>query len=250
MTRGKLIYIGNDDVIYETVEFNGDMYPNGHGEDIISEFENGYFENVEEYDRFVKELNRRHFGYEEELIHTYYAKEQGVIDVTNNWTDYLYIINESSREVVIKAKDSAEFLYPRSIGIVRYQHFEKEIHRVIREEKGVEISLISKEEFVQIINGLQRTKDFIQGLDAIIGAYCGRTREETSNGADILFKHKNDVLLLLKKLMKDKHLWIDYYINGIDFGRNYKDGMAKDKFGRNVDLSSAEKLYELITNSN
>ena len=32
MTRGKIIYIDRNDKIYTTVEFNGDMYPDGNAD--------------------------------------------------------------------------------------------------------------------------------------------------------------------------------------------------------------------------
>lgn len=35
MTRGKIIYISNDSRVYATCEFNGDMHPHRHGEDIF-----------------------------------------------------------------------------------------------------------------------------------------------------------------------------------------------------------------------
>ena len=44
MTRGKIIYINNDSQVYATCEFNGDMHPHRHGEDISEHFQNGLFQ--------------------------------------------------------------------------------------------------------------------------------------------------------------------------------------------------------------
>ena len=43
MTRGKIIYLDSDQKAYSTIEFNGDMYPEGHGDEIIERFEENYF---------------------------------------------------------------------------------------------------------------------------------------------------------------------------------------------------------------
>lgn len=42
MTRGKIIYIDKDCKVYSTVEFNGDMYPDGNADDILDKFESGF----------------------------------------------------------------------------------------------------------------------------------------------------------------------------------------------------------------
>jgi hypothetical protein len=39
MTRGKIIFIDEAGNYYQTPEFNGDMYPEGHGGTIIDKYE-------------------------------------------------------------------------------------------------------------------------------------------------------------------------------------------------------------------
>lgn len=57
------------------------------------------------------------------------------------------------------------------------------------------------------------------------------------------------LLQLLKTAFNDKHKnsWIDYYCWEIDFGRGYKEGCATRKDKSNIDLSSAEGLYDFLT---
>ena len=102
MTRGKIIYIDRDGKIFSSVEFNGDMYPNGNADRILEMFEAGLFSNYSNYESFVIRFNKSHYGYEEELIHLITYKEERVIDITENWTDYLYIINNSDCEWIIE----------------------------------------------------------------------------------------------------------------------------------------------------
>ena len=42
MTRGKIIYIDKNNMAYSTIEFNGDMYPNGNADEVLEMFEAGY----------------------------------------------------------------------------------------------------------------------------------------------------------------------------------------------------------------
>ena len=82
MTRGKIIYIDRDGKSYSSVEFNGDMYPDGKADRILEMFELGYFTNFNHYEAFVIRFNKSHYGYEDELVHTFECKEERVIDVT------------------------------------------------------------------------------------------------------------------------------------------------------------------------
>ena len=38
MTRGKIIYVSEDNKVFSTVEFNGDMYPEGKAEEVQTDF--------------------------------------------------------------------------------------------------------------------------------------------------------------------------------------------------------------------
>lgn len=59
MTRGKIIYLDSDQKAYSTIEFNGDMYPEGHGDEIIERFEENYFTSFTVYENFVFRFNLR-----------------------------------------------------------------------------------------------------------------------------------------------------------------------------------------------
>ena len=121
MTRGKIIYINDDSKVYTTCEFNGDMHPHRYGEDILKHFQNGLFQDYKSYDEFIGKFNRKYFGYDEELIVTYFRYSDRRIDIRANWTDYLYIINNSSAEWTVTAKENEKLLPPHALGIVHYQ---------------------------------------------------------------------------------------------------------------------------------
>lgn len=129
MTRGKIIYLDSDQKAYSTIEFNGDMYPEGHGDEILERFEENYFTSFTVYENFVFRFNKRNFGYPEKLIHSLSCSQTGVIDVTGNWTDYLYIINESTQKWIILDEEGTKDLPDQTLGVVSFKSVENVIQK-------------------------------------------------------------------------------------------------------------------------
>ncbi len=129
MTRGKIIYLDSDQKAYSTIEFNGDMYPEGHGDEIIERFEENYFTSFTVYENFVFRFNKRNFGYPEKLIRSLSCSQTGVIDVTGNWTDYLYIINESTQKWIILDEEGTKDLPDQTLGVVSFKSVENVIQK-------------------------------------------------------------------------------------------------------------------------
>ncbi len=230
MTRGKIIYIDRDGKIFSSVEFNGDMYPNGNADRILEMFEAGLFSNYS--------------NYESHLI-TY--KEERVIDITENWTDYLYIINNSDCEWIIKGQNGTSFLDKRTLGIVRFQQVERMIHRVLHENAKEFSASISKEEFVEILNRLRDSSDLVRRVNSLFRDSRDNVECDFCNGAALQISHESTVVFLLRKLLKDAAENIDYYIYELDYGRKYEPGIITDENGHDIDFSSAEKLYDYLT---
>ena len=247
MTRGKIIYIDRDGKIFSSVEFNGDMYPEGNADRILEMFEAGLFSNYSNYESFVIRFNKSHYGYEEELINLITYKEEKVIDITENWTDYLYIINNSDCEWIIKGQNGTSFLDKRTLGIIRFQQVEKMIHRVLHENAKDFSTNISKEEFIEILNRLRDSSDLVSKVDELFRNSRENVECDFCNGASLQISHESTVVFLLRKLLKDAGENIDYYIYELDYGRKYESGMITDENGHDIDLSSAEKLYDYLT---
>ena len=247
MTRGKIIYIDRDGKIFSSVEFNGDMYPDGNADRILEMFEAGLFSNYSNYESFVIRFNKSHYGYEEELIHPLACKEERVIDITENWMDYLYIINNSDCEWIIKGQNGTSFLDKRTLGIVRFQQVERMIHRVLHENAKEFSASISKEEFVEILNRLRDSSDLVRKVNSLFRNSRDNVECDFCNGAALQISHESTVVFLLRKLLKDAVENIDYYIYELDYGRKYEPGMITDENGHDIDFSSAEKLYDYLT---
>lgn len=249
MTRGKIIYINNNGKAYSTIEFNGDMYPDGNASEVLERFEEGYFRNYYDYERFVERFNKRHYRYNNELIKKFICKDN-VIDVTENWTDYLYIINESSKEYIIKGKENTEILNKQSLGIIRFQTFEKAIHRVIREDAIRNTFDFTKEDFVKIIYRLRDSSDLIDKVDELFRNSRDNVESDFCNAASLQISHESTVVYLLKTIMLDKYDNIDYFIYEMDYGRSYEPGMIVDENDKEIDISTAEKLYDYFIDIN
>ena len=247
MTRGKIIYIDRDGKIFSSVEFNGDMYPDGNADGILEMFEAGLFSNYSNYESFVIRFNKAHYGYEEELIHLITYKEERVIDITENWTDYLYIINNSDCEWIINGQNGTSFLDKRTLGIVRFQQVERMIHRILHENAKKSSTNISKEEFVDIMNRLREASDLVDKVDELFRKSRDNVECDFCNGAGLQISHESTVVLLLRKLLKDDVEDIDYFIYELDYGRKYEPGIITDENGHDIDFSSAEKLYDYLT---
>ena len=248
MTRGKILYINNNSQVYATCEFNGDMHPHRYGEDVLEGFQNGLFQNYGGYERFVGNLNRKYFGYDEELIRESIGCYKRTIDVTKNWTDYLYIINESTDEWSIKTKECEEKLLPHSLAIIHYQMIRKKVVRK-KEENLKKTSILREQEFVDIINRLREASDLQEQVDKLFRNSRENIENDFSNAAALQISHESTVVFLLKKMLHDKYDYIEYFIYELDYGRKYELGMITDENGQDIDIHTPELLYDFISNN-
>ena len=65
MTRGIIIFVDKDDKAYSSVEFNGDMNPDGNAREILKKFDVGHFSAYRNYEDFVIRFNKKYYRYEE-----------------------------------------------------------------------------------------------------------------------------------------------------------------------------------------
>lgn len=179
MTRGRILYIYNSFQVCTTCEFNGDMYPQRYGEDVVAGFKNGLFENYGGYERFVENFNRKYFRYDDELIKEFIGCTEQTFDITDNWTDYLYLINESSDEWRIKTKENKENLPAHSLAIIHYQTINK---IVIREFEIIEINETMLQSKIYFVRNQKVMLDF--ELAEIYGYTTKRFNEQIKNNIE------------------------------------------------------------------
>ena len=127
MTRGQIVLITND-AVYTAGEFNGDMYYDWYGKEVIENLKkvNSY----DEYYKFVDEFNAENFEYPEQIIFEIgrFDNEEDIENVNKlfdmskdyfkNWfSDYLYIKNISTneQEIILDDDDWVVTLKPNEI---------------------------------------------------------------------------------------------------------------------------------------
>lgn len=248
MTRGRILYIYNDFQICTTCEFNGDMHPQRYGEDVLEGFKNGLFQNYGGYVRFVENFNRKYFRYDDELIKEFIRYTEQTFDITDNWTDYLYIINESSNEWRIKTKVNEENLPAHSLAIIHYQLIDKIVARE-PEANLKSKSILSEQEFVDIIDRLREAADLQAQVDKLFRNSRENIENDFCNAAALQISHEISVVFLLKRIMHDQYEYIDYFIYELDYGRKYEPGMITDESGQDIDIHTSKLLYDFISNN-
>jgi len=108
-------------------------------------------------------------------------------------------------------------------------------------------ALITKEEFVDILNRLRESSDLVDKVDALFRKSRENVECDFCNGAGLQISHEPIVVNLLQKIMGDKGEDISYFIYELDYGRDYELGYVTDDNGI-VDMGTPEALYELLTN--
>lgn len=249
MTRGKIIFIQSNMQIHTTCEFNGDMHPSRYGKDILECFKNRLFQNYRKYESFIENFNRKYFGYDDELITDLFECRNQTIDISNNWTDYLYIINGSSIAWDIKMKDNKENLPPNSLAIIHYQMISSIL--VLENEKKLKNTYsVNKKEFTDIMIRLREASDLQEQVDKLFRNSRENIENDFSNAAALQISHENTVVFLLKRIMRDQYDYIDYFIYELDYGRKYEAGVITDENGQDIDIHTPDLLYDFITTNN
>lgn len=130
-TRGTGFLL-TENKVYETIEFNGNMYPEGYGDMFFKGIKN--VNTVDEFKAFAEKFNEENFGYEEELvyeeennrIYDVMGEKELIIDFNTNYfdiffSDWVFFKNltglpvrfitrdEEKTEVVINHGESARF---------------------------------------------------------------------------------------------------------------------------------------------
>lgn len=109
--------------------------------------------------------------------------------------------------------------------------------------------LISKQTFVKIINVMRDREDLVVKLNDIIRDYKVTLHDDFLDGNALVIGGEEEILELLEILMRDTCGDISYFMWEIDFGRDYEPGCITHD-DKNIDLSSADKLYDYLVKIN
>lgn len=107
--------------------------------------------------------------------------------------------------------------------------------------------MISKEKFVEIINRLKSYTELQNKINDLFRDNIDNKEMDFINAGSICIGHESVVVYLLEKMFDTD--MISYWIYELNYGKEYKEGCVLDANMNEIDLSTAEKLYDYLIKS-
>lgn len=104
--------------------------------------------------------------------------------------------------------------------------------------------MISKKEFVSIIDKLRKVNDFVDETNAKARELDDAIISDFYNTMSLSISHENIVVQLLENMFNYKEI-ISWWLYELDYGRKYEEGCVTEN-GKIIDLSDAGKLYDYL----
>lgn len=104
--------------------------------------------------------------------------------------------------------------------------------------------MISKKEFVEIIERLKNYNDLQDKIDDLFKDNIDNRERDFINAGSICIGHESVVVYLLERMFDTD--MISYFIYELDYGKKYKAGCVLDENMNEIDLSTPEKLYDYL----
>ena len=104
--------------------------------------------------------------------------------------------------------------------------------------------MISKEKFVEIINRLKNYNELQDKIDNLFKDNIENRERDFINAGSICIGHESVVVYLLEKIFDTD--MISYFIYELDYGEKHKAGCVLDENMNEIDLSTAEKMYDYL----
>ena len=108
--------------------------------------------------------------------------------------------------------------------------------------------MISKQEFVDIINKLKVVNDFVHKTNEEARKLDDAIISDFFNASSLTISHEPIVVHLLENIFDDTGI-ISWWLYELDYGRKYENGCIADANGNIIDLSTSEKLYDYLIES-
>ena len=105
--------------------------------------------------------------------------------------------------------------------------------------------MITKKEFVDIIHRLKEADDFVNETNENAKKLKNAVLSDFFNASSLSISHEDIVVKLLEDMFNDYDT-IAWWLYELDYGREYKKGCLKDENGKNINVSTPEKLYDYL----
>lgn len=107
--------------------------------------------------------------------------------------------------------------------------------------------MISKEKFVEIINRLRNYNDLQNKINDLFEENIDNKEMDFMNAGSICIGHESVAVYLLENMFDTD--MISYFIYELNYGEDYTEGCIVDENMNEIDLSTAEKLYDYLIKS-
>ena len=107
--------------------------------------------------------------------------------------------------------------------------------------------IISKEKFVEIINRLKNYNELQDKIDNLFKDNIENREKDFINAGSICIGHESVVVYLLERMFDTD--MISYFIYELEYGEKYEKGCILNANMSEIDLSTAEKLYDYLIKS-
>lgn len=105
--------------------------------------------------------------------------------------------------------------------------------------------MITKQEFIEIINKLKKANDFVNETNNKAKKLDDAIMSDFFNASSLSISHENIVVKLLENMFNDKDI-IGWWLYELNYGREFKIGYLQDENGFDIDVSTAGKLYDYL----
>lgn len=105
--------------------------------------------------------------------------------------------------------------------------------------------MITREEFMEIIDKLREVNDFVKETNARAKELHDAIISDFHNAMSLSISHEQIVVELLENMFNDTDI-ISWWLYELDYGRKYEEGCITESDGRVIDLSDAGKLYDYL----
>ena len=105
--------------------------------------------------------------------------------------------------------------------------------------------LISKEEFVKIMDYFKLSNEYVDAINEV-NAYFNRHVDFCLGEYFVDYKLESILINVLQTMFNDKDNWIEYWICECECGKNYHADQVIDENGIEIDISTADKLYDFL----
>lgn len=105
--------------------------------------------------------------------------------------------------------------------------------------------MITKKEFIEIINKLREVNDFVDETNNKARKLNDAIISDFFNASSLSISHENIVVKLLENMFNDKDI-LSWWLYELNYGKEYKKGYLKDEKGFDIDVSTAGKLYDYL----